>query len=400
MSNIELIIEEKAADIGNFLVGRLLPFREKRAVGPFVFIDHMGPAKLSEYQNLDVPPHPHIGLSTLTYLFEGSIFHRDSIGSAIEIRPGAVNWMTAGKGVVHSERTPEYLRSSDKSLHGFQIWVGLPKELEKMNPEFHHTEASEIPTWEENGVQYKLIAGEAFSKKSPVPVYSKLFFIEIKNKEKAKINIGQHLFGEVAMYVLEGTVNIEGHEFGSKQLLVAKNATLCEFEMNENSTVYLFGGEPFPEQRHIFWNFVSSDRETIEQAKLDWHDQNLDAFPKVVGDEEEFVPLPKAILKQKAEQKNNNMTEIKHHNNEKNGVFEIWYEGEKAGEMTYTWAGDDKLIIDHTEVDPAFGGKGLAKQLVLAGANYARENGKKVKPLCTYAKSVFDRNADLQDLLF
>ncbi len=297
MSNIELIIEEKAADIGNFLVGRLLPFREKRAVGPFVFIDHMGPAKLSEFQNLDVPPHPHIGLSTLTYLLEGSIFHRDSMGSAIEIQPGAVNWMTAGKGVVHSERTPEYLRASDKSLHGFQIWVGLPKDLEQMEPEFHHTEVSEIPVWEKEGVHYKLIAGEVFGKKSPVPVYSKLFFIEIKNKEKIKLNIGPHLFGEVGMYVLEGTVNLEGNEWGTKQLLVAKKSTLCEFEMNENTTVFLFGGEPFPEERYIFWNFVNSSREVIEQAKLDWHEQNLEAFPKVVGDEEEYVALPKAILK-------------------------------------------------------------------------------------------------------
>ncbi len=125
MSNIQLIIEERAADIGNFLVGRLLPFKEKRAVGPFVFIDHMGPAKLKDYQNLDVPPHPHIGLSTLTYLFEGAIMHRDSLGTELEIKPGAVNWMTAGKGVVHSERTPEYLRTTDKSLHGLQIWVAL-----------------------------------------------------------------------------------------------------------------------------------------------------------------------------------------------------------------------------------------------------------------------------------
>ncbi len=299
MSNIGLIIEEKAADIGNFLVGRLLPFREKRSVGPFVFIDHMGPVNLNDHQNFDVAPHPHIGLSTLTYLFEGSIFHRDSIGSAIEIKPGAVNWMTAGKGVVHSERTPEYLRNSDKRLHGFQIWVALPKDLEKMNPEFHHTEAAEVPTWEDNNVQYKLIAGEVFDKKSPVPVYSKLFFLEIKSVNKTKINIGKQLFGEVAMYVLDGTVNMEGKEFGTKQLLVAKNATLCEFEMNENSTVYLFGGEPFPEQRYIFWNFVSSDKSVIEQAKQDWQEQNLEAFPKVIGDEDEFVPLPDSGLRMK-----------------------------------------------------------------------------------------------------
>src|SRR5690606_34047469 len=157
MSNIGMIIEERAADIGNFMVGRLLPFSKKRAVAPFVFIDHMGPADLKDYENLDVPSHPHIGLSTLTFLFEGAIMHRDSLGIEMEITPGAVNWMTAGKGVVHSERTPEYLRTSDKRLHGLQIWVALPKELELSEPSFTHVEASEIPFWEQDGVQIKLI---------------------------------------------------------------------------------------------------------------------------------------------------------------------------------------------------------------------------------------------------
>ena len=297
MSNIGLVIEEKPADIGNFLVGRLLPFREKRAVGPFVFIDHMGPAALKDYQNMDVPPHPHIGLSTLTYLFEGSIQHKDSLGSDIEIKPGAVNFMTAGKGVVHSERTPDHLRTTDKNLHGFQIWIGLPKHMEQSEPTFHHTEAEEIPTWEENGIHYKLIAGELLNYKSPVPTHSKLFFLEIKSKDAQTISIGDALFGEVGMYVLEGKVNIEGNDFGGKQLLIAKNAKLCEFEIGENTTVYLFGGEPFEEERFIFWNFVNSDKELIEQAKQNWFDQNLEAFPKVIGDEEEFVPLPRAILK-------------------------------------------------------------------------------------------------------
>ncbi|MBW8359894.1 MAG: pirin family protein [Weeksellaceae bacterium] len=297
MSNIGLIIEEKAADIGNFLVGRLLPFREKRAVGPFVFIDHMGPAALKDYQNLDVAPHPHIGLSTLTYLLEGSIQHKDSLGSDIEIKPGAVNWMTAGRGVVHSERTPEYLRHTEKYLHGFQIWVGLPKELEQSEPTFHHTEAADIPSWTEGELQFKLIAGELFGRKSPVPVHSRLFFLEIKSERAQKINIGSDLFGEVAMYVLNGTVNIEGNTFGGKQLLIAKNASLCEFVMSENATVYLFGGEPFAEERFIFWNFVSSEKEVIERAKQDWFDQNKEVFPQVPGDEDEYVPLPKAILK-------------------------------------------------------------------------------------------------------
>lgn len=296
MSNIGLIIEERAADIGNFLVGRLLPFRQKRAVGPFVFIDHMGPSALKDYENLDVPPHPHIGLSTLTYLFEGAIFHRDSIGSAMEIEPGAVNWMTAGKGVVHSERTPEYLRTTDKNLHGFQIWVALPKDMEQSEPTFHHIGAEEIPIWAEGNTQYKLIAGEAFGRKSPVPVHSKMFFIEIKTQTAQKLKIGEELYGEVGLYVLNGKVNIEGNDYGIKQLMIAKNAQLCEFETSDNCTVYLFGGEPFDDERFIYWNFVSSDRALIEEAKVNWKNQNYDAFPLVPGDNDEYVPLPETGL--------------------------------------------------------------------------------------------------------
>lgn len=297
MSNLGLIIEEKAADIGNFLVGRLLPFREKRAVGPFVFIDHMGPAALKDYQNLDVAPHPHIGLSTLTYLLEGAIQHKDSLGNDLEIQPGAVNWMTAGKGVVHSERTPEYLRNTEKHLHGFQIWVGLPKDLEQGEPSFHHTEAANVPGWTDDGLRYKLIAGELSGKKSPVPVHSPLFFLEINSTGSQKVNIGGELFGEVAMYVLEGTVTVDGQVFGGKQLLIAKDAKLCEFEMSDKATVYLFGGEPFPEERYIFWNFVNSDKEVIEKATENWHQQNHEAFPLVPGDIDDYVPLPEAVLK-------------------------------------------------------------------------------------------------------
>lgn len=296
-SNVGLILEEKAADIGNFMVGRLLPFRQKRAVGPFVFIDHMGPACLKEHQNIDVPPHPHIGLSTLTYLFDGSIFHRDSLGYAIEIKPGEVNWMTAGKGVVHSERTPEYLRKDDKYLHGFQIWIGLPKHLEQAEPSFVHIGKEDIPYWEDNGIYYKLIAGELGEYKSPVPVHSPLYFIEIKTATAQKINIGVQLFGEVGMYVLEGTVKIEGHDYGSKQLLIAKNAALCTFETNGETTLYLFGGEPFEEERFMFWNFVNSNKAVIEKAKEDWKNQNLEAFPKVPNDDKEYVLLPETKLK-------------------------------------------------------------------------------------------------------
>jgi redox-sensitive bicupin YhaK (pirin superfamily) len=291
MSNIKLIIEERAANIGNFMVGRLLPFREKRTVGPFAFIDHMGPAHLKDYQNLDVPPHPHIGLSTLTYLFEGSIMHKDSLGTEVEIKPGAVNWMTAGKGIVHSERTPQYLRTSDKVLHGLQIWVALPKELEQMDPSFAHVEEQDIPHWTDNNLSFKLIAGEAFGRKSPVPVYSPLYFIEIKSTTAQKVTLGDHLFGESALYILEGNIKSDGTVFEPKQILIAQDSKLCEFEMGENTTIYIFGGESFPEERIIFWNFVASTKELIEDAKARWEHQT---FPKVPG-ETEFVPLPPPI---------------------------------------------------------------------------------------------------------
>ncbi len=289
MSNIDLIIEERPADIGDFLVGRLLPFRKKRHVGPFVFIDHMGPADLGEEENLDVAPHPHIGLSTLTFLFDGNIVHRDSLGTEIEIKPGAVNWMTAGKGIVHSERTPDHQRGQKKKVHGLQIWVALPKELEQNEPTFTHTEAKDIPAWSEGAVDYKLIAGEALGKKSPVPVHSDLYFIEIKAKEDTEINLGEPLYGESALYILEGNVKKGEHTFGSKQILVAKQDSLCSFTIEKGSTVYIFGGIPFPEERFIHWNFVSSRKETIEKAREDWKAQRFD---KVPGDEEAFVPLP------------------------------------------------------------------------------------------------------------
>ena len=289
MSNIQLIIEERAADIGKFMVGRLLPFRQKRMVGPFIYIDHMGPVELSKEDNFDVLPHPHIGLSTLTFLFEGSIMHRDTLGNEVEINPGAVNWMTAGKGIVHSERTPQHLRHSAKQMHGSQIWVALPKALEQMEPEFFHIEENQIPQWTEKDLQFKLVAGEAFGKKSPVPVYSKLYMLEIKSKTKQTLNIGDQLYGESGLYILEGGIESEGNVYEPKQLLVAKESSLCQFTIQENSTIYIFGGEPFPEKRYIDWNFVSSSKELIKDAKQRWEAQ---LFPKIEGDNSEFIPYP------------------------------------------------------------------------------------------------------------
>lgn len=288
MSNVKLIIEERPSNIGNFMVGRSLPFRKKRMVGPFAFIDHVGPTCMSDYENLDVPPHPHIGLSTLTYLFEGSIMHKDSLGTEMEIKPGQINWMTAGKGIVHSERTPEYLRKSDKMLHGLQIWVALPKELEQMEPSFFHVPEDQIPKWEADNIAFKLIAGEVLGIKSPVPVYSPLYLLELKNTTPQTVTIGKDLFGESALYILEGSIESEGNIFEPKQILIAKNSKRCTFDMAENTTIYIFGGEPFPEERIIYWNFVASTKERIENAKEKWLAQTFDKVPG----ESEFVPLP------------------------------------------------------------------------------------------------------------
>ena len=288
MSNIQLIIEERAANIGNFMVGRLLPFRQKRMVGPFIYIDHMGPVSMNARENFDILPHPHIGLSTLTFLFEGSIMHRDTLGNAVEIKPGEVNWMTAGNGIVHSERTPEYLRHSEKKMHGLQIWVALPKALEQMEPEFFHITSDQLPAWTDDDVHYKLVAGEAFGRKSPVPVYSKLFMLEIKSTTKQTLNLGHELYGESGLYILEGSIESNGHLYEPKQILVATESSLCEFVIHANTTIYIFGGEPFPEERLIYWNFVASDQHLIDAAKEKWQAQQF----KTIEGETDYVPLP------------------------------------------------------------------------------------------------------------
>jgi len=203
VSNNNLIVEERSRDIGDFLVGRLIPFRKKRMVGPFVFIDHIGPSEIGEGKFLDIDQHPHIGLATLTYLLEGKIHHNDSIGTSQIITPGSVNWMVAGKGCAHTERTPEIARSNGNHiLHGYQIWVALPKYLEDLDPEFHHIEATQLPSWKEGKASFKLIAGKGFEKESPLPVHSPLFMVEIKTEELFKFSAEGKLSGR-ASYILE-----------------------------------------------------------------------------------------------------------------------------------------------------------------------------------------------------
>jgi redox-sensitive bicupin YhaK (pirin superfamily) len=286
MSTHSLIIEERARKIGDFWVGRLLPFREKRMIGPFIYIDHMGPVELKAGQHFDVPPHPHIGLSTLTYLIEGHVMHRDSLGTVQEIAPGSVNWMTAGKGIVHSERTPDHLRGQALRMHGLQIWVALPAGSEDMMPDFSHIPAAEIPSWEEQFLHFRLVAGEFGAYRSAVPVHSKLYMLEIKAEAEVEVNLADRLFGEAGLYVLQGSVNVGEERFGEKLLLVTEQAELCKFRMAADTVVYVFGGEPFPEKRFIDWNFVSSDVGKIDQARADWE---AGCFPNIAGEHEQIA---------------------------------------------------------------------------------------------------------------
>jgi len=288
MTKIKLEIPERPADIGEFAVGRILPFRAKRMVGPFIFIDHMGPVTMGPERDMDVGPHPHIGLATLTYLLEGSIMHRDSLGTEIEIKPGEVNWMTAGKGVTHSERTPQYLRGKVKTVHGLQIWIALPKDLEEMEPDFYHAEIDELPVWEDAGVKFTLIAGEAFGKSSLVPVYSSMFFLRVQSEQNASLDLTNRLKGEVAVYIMDGGIDCEGRSFGKSSTLVFDENEPVVFDLRPGSDLFIFGGLPFPEERKIYWNFVASNSDLLEKAAEKWKKRE---FPPIPGDDG-YIPFP------------------------------------------------------------------------------------------------------------
>ena len=289
MSNIGLIIEERSRDIGDFLVGRLIPFRKKRMIGPFIFIDHMGPTVLGPNRYMDVDQHPHIGLSTLTFMLEGEIMHEDSMGTNQRISPGSVNWMTAGRGVSHSERTPTDLRNGKVfTAHGYQIWVALPKELEDIEPEFHHISGNDLPKWKDGPTEFTLVAGEGYGKISPVPTYSPLFMVEVKNESEYLLNVQDKLKGEIGICIVEGGIVACDEEIGKGNILVSKVEDTCEITLKPNSHILLFWGEPFPEERHIYWNFVSSSKEKIEKAKQAW---TAKTFPMMENDNT-YVPLP------------------------------------------------------------------------------------------------------------
>jgi redox-sensitive bicupin YhaK (pirin superfamily) len=288
-SAIELVLHARPRDLGGgFIVGRVLPAPARRLVGPFIFFDHMGPVTMPAGTGADVRPHPHIGLATVTYLFDGEIFHRDSLGFAQAIRPGDVNWMIAGRGIVHSERTAPELRRSGQLLHGIQAWVALPVELEEREPGFFHHPVQSLPSLQRPGAALRVIAGTAFGMTSPVLVSSPTFYVDAALEQGATLELPDS-YSERACYVVTGELRVDGSVYPERSLLVARAGARVVLEAARESRLMLLGGAKLEGERHIDWNFVSSSPERIERARADWKERR---FPLVPGDEVEFTPLP------------------------------------------------------------------------------------------------------------
>jgi redox-sensitive bicupin YhaK (pirin superfamily) len=285
---IEQVIVPSAKDLGGFSVRRALPSIGKKMIGPFIFFDQMGPAEFELGQGIDVRPHPHIGLSTVTYLFDGEIFHRDSLGSALPIRPGEVNLMTAGRGIVHSERTAPELRSQPRRLFGLQTWLALPKSHEETDPGFLHAGAEELPVVRGEGKRVRLVMGSAWGETSPVPFPHDTFYAEALLAPGAVLPVDADYL-ERGLYVVSGEIDIAGDVFGPGRLLVLRPGDRISVMAVTNARVMLLGGEPMDGPRHIWWNFVHSSKERIDLAKEEWRSRR---FATVPGDAEEFIPLP------------------------------------------------------------------------------------------------------------
>lgn len=286
--SIELVLDGKTKDLGDgFNVKRLLPVAIRRAVGPFVFFDHMGPVDFKLGNGLDVRPHPHIGLSTLTYLFEGSIVHRDTLGVEMEIRPGAVNWMTAGSGVAHSERSPEDARANPARLHGLQLWVALPKEKEEVKASFEHYAAKDIPEFKLQGCVVRVVVGDLEKNTSPVRPSSPMIYLDLDLAVDGTFETDRP-GDELAVYVVTGSVDVDGVRIQAGSLGIFKKGTRVLLKALEKTRAVILGGEALPEPRHMWWNFVSSSKGRIEIAKQDWRDGR---FGSIRG-ETEFIPLP------------------------------------------------------------------------------------------------------------
>jgi redox-sensitive bicupin YhaK (pirin superfamily) len=289
--SLETVILPRTHDIGGFEVRRALPASQRQMVGPFIFFDQMGPGEFLRGKGLDVRPHPHIGLSTVTYLFEGAIQHRDSLGTDLPIRPGDVNWMTAGRGIAHSERTAMADRDAGSKLFGLQAWVALPRALEESPPAFHHHEAATLPVIEDRGIHLRLIAGSGWGQHAPVQTSSELFYADATLSPAAALPLPEH-HEERAVFVLEGEVEVAGDRFAAGRLLVFHPRGQVAVRAGPTGArLMLLGGAAMDGPRYLFWNFVSSSRERIQQAKADWQ---AGRFDKVPGDEAEFIPLPEA----------------------------------------------------------------------------------------------------------
>jgi hypothetical protein len=288
-AGLETVILPRAHDLGGFEVRRALPARERQMVGPFIFFDQMGPGEFLAGKGVDVRPHPHIGLSTVTYLYDGEILHRDSLGTTQPIAPGDVNWMTAGRGIVHSERTAPERRAAPHRLFGIQSWVALPKAQEERAPDFAHHPAASLPVLEDGGARLRLIAGAGWGWHSPVATASELFYADATLAPGAALPLPDH--EERAAYVLTGEVEVSGQSFGPGRMLVFRSGDALALRAgSEGARVLLLGGAAMDGPRYLFWNFVSSSRERIEQAKADWQRER---FGQVVpGDESEWIPLP------------------------------------------------------------------------------------------------------------
>ncbi|HWB45144.1 MAG TPA: pirin family protein [Hyphomicrobiaceae bacterium] len=285
---IEQVIVPRSRDLGGFEVRRALPSAQKRMVGPFVFFDQMGPAEFLIGAGIDVRPHPHIGLATVTYLFEGEVFHRDSLGSAVAIKPGEVNLMSAGRGVVHSERERSEVRGSQHRLFGIQAWAALPKSHEETAPAFEHHGTDALPRIAGEGKRVRLVMGSAYGASSPVEFPHATFFAEAVLAPGAVLPLDPD-YDERAIYVASGEIDVAGDRFGDGRLLVFKPGDRISVLALSNARLILLGGEPMDGPRHVWWNFVSSSRERIEQAKEDWRAKRFGLVP---GDEKEFIPLP------------------------------------------------------------------------------------------------------------
>jgi redox-sensitive bicupin YhaK (pirin superfamily) len=283
---IELLIQSRTKDLGGFSVRRVLPTKERQMVGPWIFFDHMGPARFSAGDGINVRPHPHVNLATVTYLFEGEILHRDSLGNLQPIRPGDINLMVAGKGIVHSERERPEVTASDHTLHGLQLWLALPEDKEEMDPAFMHYPSDQIPATEIDGVQVRVIMGSAFGLTSPVAVYSDTLYVEAHLQPGQKLTLPHT--EERAIYVAQGSLRARDTDIPTFNMAVLGPDSDIEVVAKEETRIALIGGEHF-KPRFMAWNFVSSREERIEQAKSDW---KTGRFPLVPGDEDEFISLP------------------------------------------------------------------------------------------------------------